>query len=284
MIKTPLTHEARTVYWTATVYDKYGSAHRSTALHASAARHHHEFWSSKPSTARVGLTEHTLVQARAVTTFEDLPGSGERTPLPGLPAGAYEVKRFFRFTRVLEDGSLTGFGPAVLITGDDVRYFYKRTVQIQGHAHAVHVDVSALRVLGITLTHYTRDLQLTDLPDDFTTSLTSSLEIEGLGWISDHEKAGTYLRVPLADASEITISDTIADEREDNARHADVGPGGWLAVWDGAGDGAVEVYRSPRRGLARTADTAALADAVLTCARRHGGGPVLRDEPRQSHA
>ncbi|MFD4604359.1 hypothetical protein ACFWPQ_40880 [Streptomyces sp. NPDC058464] len=276
MIKT----EARTVYWTVTVYDRYGSAHRSTALHASAARHHHEFWSSKSSTARVGFTEHTLVQARAITTFADLPGSGERTPLPNLPAGAYEVKRFFRFTRALSDGSLTGFGPAVLCTGDDVRYFYEWTVQTQGHAHAVHVDVSTLRILDITLTHYTRDVRLADLPDDCTISLVGGLETGGLGWISSHEKAGPCLRVPLADASEVTISGTPVDERGDSSGHAKAVPGGWLAVLDGA----VEVYRSPRKVHTRAADTAALAAAVLKRARQHRGGPVLRDEPRQSLA
>ncbi|MEU9412253.1 hypothetical protein AB0E08_42075 [Streptomyces sp. NPDC048281] len=280
MIKT----EARTVYWTVTVYDRYGSVHHSTALHASAAVHHHEFWSLKPSTARVGFTEHTLVQASALATFADLPGSGERTPLPGLPAGAFEVKRFFRFARVLEDGSLTGHGPAVLCTGDDVRYFYEWTVQTQGHAHAVHVDVSTLRILDITLTHYTRDVQLHDLPDDFTTSLVGGLESEGLGWISSHEKAGPCLRVPLADASEITISGTPADEHKDGSGCAEAAPGEWLAVWVGAGDGAVEVYRPPRRIRTRAADTAALTAAVIKYARQHGGAPVLRDEPRQSRA
>ncbi|WP_327749964.1 hypothetical protein [Streptomyces europaeiscabiei] len=283
MITLPLTPEQRTVYWTVTVHDTYGSTHQSTGLHASAVRQQYDFWTAKPSTARMELTEHTLVQARTITTLEDLPGEGEATPLPGLPADAHEVKRFFRFTRAREDGSLTGFGPAVLRTGDDVRRFYNWTVSTQDRAQAVHVDVSTLRVLDITLTHLTREIQLADLPDDFTVSLMRQLETEGLCGVPVHGRTGTCLRVRLADGSEITISPAAADGREAGSQHAVGALGGWLAVWGDANDAVAEVYRS-RPGLARAANTAALADAVLKCACKHGGGPVLRDKPRQPHA
>ncbi|MEU0413850.1 hypothetical protein ABZ307_39515 [Streptomyces griseorubiginosus] len=283
MITLPFTPEQRTVYWTVAVYDKHGFAHRSTGLHASAVRQQYDFWHPKPWTDRIELTEHTLVQARTITAFEDLPGEGEATPLPDLPAGAHEVKRFFRFTRAREDGSLTGFGPAVLRTGDDVRQFYNWTVSTQDHAQAVRVDASALRVLDITLTHLTRDVQLADLPDDFTVSLMSQLETEGLCWVPVHKHTGTYLRVRLADGSHITISDAAADGRETDSEHSVGDLGGWLAVRRGANDALTEVYRS-RRGLPRAADTVALADAVLNCAREHGGGPTLRDKPRKPHA
>ncbi|MGW0825251.1 hypothetical protein [Streptomyces sp. NPDC002845] len=284
MITLPLTPEQRTVYWTVTVHETYGSAHQSTGLHASAVHQQYDFWSAKPSTARMEITEHTLIQARTITTFEDLPGKGEATPLPDLPAGAHEVKRFFKFTRALEDGSLTGFGPTVLPTGDDVRRFYNWTVTTQDRAQAVHVDVTTLRILDITLTHYTREIQLADLPDDFTTSLMGQLETEGLCWVPVHEHAGTYLRVPLADGSEITISGATADGREASSQHTADDHAGWLAVWGNSNDTVVEVYRSARQGLTRAADTTALAAAVLKYARGHGGGPVLRDQPRQPHA
>ncbi|MDH6502438.1 hypothetical protein [Streptomyces sp. SAI-149] len=282
MITLPLTPEQRTVYWTVNVHDQYGSAHRSTGLHASAVRQQYDFWHSKPATARVELTEHTLVQARTITTFEDLPGEGEAAPLPDLPAGAHEVKRFFRFALAREDGSLTGFGPAVLRTGDDVRRFYNWTVSTQDHAQAVHVDLSALRVLDITLTHLTREIQLDDLPDDFTASLMGQLETEGLCWVPDHTGRGTYLRIHLAGGSQITISDAAANGREADSQRAAGDVGGWLAVWSAGNDVLTEVYRS-RRGLTRAADTVALTDAVLKCAREHGGGPILRDKPRQPH-
>ncbi|MFF2133944.1 hypothetical protein ACFVW1_53305 [Streptomyces olivochromogenes] len=284
MITLPLIPEQRTVYWTVAVHETYGSAHRSTGLHASAVRQQYDFWTAKPSTARIELTEHTLVQARTITTFEDLPGEGEATPLLNLPADAHEVKQFFGFTRAREDGSLTCFGPTVLSTGDDVRRFYNWTVANQDRAQAVHVDVSTLRILDITLTHYTREIQLADLPDDFTASLMGQLETEGLCWVPVHEHAGTYPRLLLADGSEITISGATADGREASSEHTADDHGGWLAVWGDFNDTVVEVYRSARRGLTRAADTAALAAAVLKCAREHGGGPVLRDEPRQPHA
>ncbi|MFI1768991.1 hypothetical protein ACH41H_44135 [Streptomyces sp. NPDC020800] len=136
------------------------------------------------------------------------------------------------FTRVLEDGSLTGFGPTVLRTGDDVRHFYNWTVTTQDRAQAVHVDVSTLRIIDITLTHCTREIQLADLPDDFTASLMSQLETEGLCWVPVHEHAGTYPRVPLADGSDITISGATAGGRgEASSQHPAHNHGGWLAVW-----------------------------------------------------
>ncbi|WP_030618296.1 hypothetical protein [Streptomyces achromogenes] len=200
MITLPLSPEQRTVYWTVAVCDTYGSVRRTTGLHsASAARHQHAYWSVKQSTARVELTEHTLLQTRTVIPFEDLPGPGEPTPLPDLPAGAQEVKRFFQFVRALEDGSLTGFGPAVLPASDDVRCFYERTVRNQEGAQAVRVDVSTLRILNITLTLYTRELQLADLPDDDAASLTGQLETAGLHWVPVPGNAGACRRVPLAD-------------------------------------------------------------------------------------
>ncbi|MGW2104184.1 hypothetical protein ACWCPX_42310 [Streptomyces olivaceoviridis] len=278
MITSPLTPERRTVYWTVAVFGKYGSAHRSTGLHsASAVRQQFDFWSGKPSTTRMELTEHTLNQARTITTFENLPGEGAATPLPDLPDGAHDVKRFFTFARTLEDGSLTGFGPAVLPTGDDVRRFYSWTVNNQERAQAVRVDISALRILDITLTHYTRELQLADLLDDYTASLVGQLEMEGLNWIPVHEHTGTHLRVPLADGSEITINGATTEGREVSSPQTVDDHGGWLALWGDVNDSSVKVYRSAREVLTRAADTAALAAAVLKCARKHGGGPVLRD-------
>ncbi|MFI7405976.1 hypothetical protein ACIBW9_36850 [Streptomyces sp. NPDC049541] len=285
MITSPLTPEQRTVYWTVAAYDTRGrSVSRSTGLlSVSPARYWHKFWSSRPETARMELAEHTLVTASTLIGFADLPGKGQPTLLPELPAGAHEVKRFFRFARALENGSLTGFGPTVLRTGDDVRYFYEWTVKNQERAQAVRVDVSTLRVLDITLTHYTRELQLADLPDDDTTALMGQLEAEGLYWIPVHESTGPYLRVPLADGSEVTIRRTGAPGREVGYQQTTGDRGDWLAVWGDFNDSSGEVYRS-RRDLTRAADTAALAAAVLKCADEHGGCPVLRDAPRQSHA
>ncbi|MGY9066908.1 hypothetical protein [Streptomyces sp. CAS3] len=278
MITLPLTPERRTVYWTVAVCEKYGSVHRSTGLHStSAVRHQYDFWAPKPSTSRIGLTEHTLIQARTVIAFEDLPVTGDATALPELPDGAYEVKRFFRFARTLEAGSLTGFGPSVLRTGDEVRSFYEWTAK---HDQAVHVDISTLRVLDTTLTHYTRELQLTDLPDDDTTALVGQLETEGLRWIPVHQNTGTHLRVPLADGSAISISGTTPDGREAGSQHTGDARAQWLAVRDDFHDSSVEVYRS-RQDLTRASDTAALAAAVLKCAREHGGGPVLNDTPQK---
>jgi hypothetical protein len=62
VIRLPLTPEQRTVYWTVTVHETYGSAHQSSGLHASAVRQQYDFWSAKPSTARMELIEHTLIQ------------------------------------------------------------------------------------------------------------------------------------------------------------------------------------------------------------------------------
>ena len=168
--------EERTVYWTVAVHETSGSVHRSTGLYsASAVRHQYGFWAPRPSTARIELTEHTLIQTGSVTTFEDLPSEGEATPLPDLPVGAHEVKRFFKFTRAHKDGSLTGFGPAVLPTGDDVRYFYNWTISTQDTALAKHVEVSTLRILDITLTHYTREISRALLPDAVSAALLARL-------------------------------------------------------------------------------------------------------------
>jgi hypothetical protein len=185
VITVPLTRERRTVYWTVAAYDAHGrSLYRTTGLQSvSPTRYWHKFWASRRETARTELTEHTLVVANTPIGFQDLPGEGEPTLPPDLPAGAHEVKRFFKFTSALEDGSLTGYGPAVLRTGDAVRRFYDWTVATQGHTHAVHVDVSTLRILDCTLTHYTREIQLDDLPDDVTTSPMGQLEAAGLYWI-----------------------------------------------------------------------------------------------------
>lgn len=283
LITSPLTPEQRTVYWTVAAYDTHGrSVYRSTGLlSVSPTRYWHEFWASRRETARMELTEHALVPSRKLIGFEDLPGEGEPTLLPELPAGAHEVKRFFRFARVLEDGSLTGFGPTVLRTGDDVRHFFEWTVNNQERAQAVRVDVSTLRILDITLPHYIRELQVADLPDDITTSFVGQLEAAGLYWVPVHESAGTNLRVPLADGSEITISGTTADGRKDRSQCGTDDRGGWRAEWSGSGDRFVEIYRSAREGLTHAADTTALLAAVLTCAREHGGGPVLTDEPQQ---
>lgn len=265
MITLPLTPEQRTVYWTVAVYETYGSVHQSTGLHsASAIRQQLALWAGKPSTARMELTQHTLIQARTITSFEDLPGEGEATPLPDLPVGAHEVKRFFKFTNALKDGSLTGFGPTVLRTGDDVRRFYNWTVTTQDRAQAVHVDVSNLRILDITLTHYTREIQLADLPDDFTVSLMGQLETEGLCWVPVHEHAGTYLRVPLADGSEITISGGTADGRKASSQHTADDHAGWLAVWGGFNDTVVEVsYAAATRG-ARVRQCARLPGTAMS--------------------
>ncbi|MGW2291224.1 hypothetical protein [Streptomyces phaeochromogenes] len=281
MITVPLTRERRTVYWTVAAYGAHGhSLYRTTALQSvSPTRYWHEYWASRRETARTELTEHTLVVANTLIGVEDLPGEGEPTLPPDLPAGAHEVKRFFKFTSALEDGSLTGHGPAVLRTGDAVRRFYDWTV-----AHAVHVDVSTLRILDCTLTHYTREIRLDDLPDDVTTSLMGQLESAGLYWIPVQGSAGTCLRVPLADGSEITISGITADGREVSSRHGAQDHGGWVAEWDDFNDSFVEIYHSASQGLTHAADTAALASAVLACAREHGGGPVLKDEPRQPHS
>ncbi|MFC9916688.1 hypothetical protein [Streptomyces sp. NPDC127197] len=286
MITSPLTPEQRTVYWTVTAYDAHGrTVYDTTALHSvSPTRYWHNYWASRHETARMNLAEHHLVVASTLTSIEDLPGQGTPTLLPELPDGAHEVKRFFRFARVLEDGSLTGFGPTVLPTGDDVRHFYDWTVKNQEQAQAVRVDVSTLRILDITLTHSIRELQLADLPGDATTALVGQLEAEGLYWIPVHESAGTYLRIPLADGSEITISGTTADGHEVSSQHAMDDHGGWFAEWDDFNDSFVEVYRSARKGLTYAADTAALLSAVLKCAREHGGGPVLKDARRQPHA
>lgn len=114
--------------------------------------------------------------------------------------------------------------------------------------------------------------------------LVGQLEAAGLYWIPIHESAGTSLRVPLADGSEIAISGTTADGCEDSSPCGSGDLGGWRADWSGPGDSFVEIYRSARQGLPHALDATALAAAVLDCARARGGGPVLTDEPQQPHS
>jgi hypothetical protein len=284
MPTSPLTPEQRTVYWTVAVHETYGSVHRSTGLHsASAVRHQYGFWAPRPSTARIELTEHTLIQTGSVTSFEDLPGEGEATPLPDLPVGAHEVKRFFKFTRAHEDGSLTGFGPAVLPTGDDVRYFYNWTISTQDTALAERVEVSTLRILDITLTHYTREISRALLPDAVSAALLARLDAEGLEAKPAETSAGSYLVIPLADDSEIIASGTSSAGDDVSILHTAEHHGSWIAEWHGP-DGSCVIYNSDRQRLPHAEDTAALAASVIEYAREHGGGPIRRDSPQQPHS
>jgi hypothetical protein len=86
---------------------------------------------------------------------------------------------------------------------------------------------------------------------------------------------GHYVRVPLADGSEITFTGSITDRDENRAHEASTwhpvsAHGGWQAsVNDGRRS--VDLYDSFGQHLPFEEDTAALVAAVLTCTHQHFG-------------
>jgi hypothetical protein len=156
----------RFICWRVTAFDRAG--HRlsvSHPLHAQAARQQHAYWSAHPSTqlidghqSRVTAAEEITDKTERVIGLPDLPGPGEPTPLPELPDGAHEVRRFYAFSH----------GPRVHRTADHARGYLAWLTERQENPTptTVHVDLTALALYEVTLTFYQRPVDLAEIPEN----------------------------------------------------------------------------------------------------------------------
>ena len=108
------------------------------------------------------------------------------------------------------------------------------------------------------------------------TAPLAQLRAAGIRCLPWRDSAGTYIRVPFADGSEVTFSGTAADQgdrpgREVSTHHPVREHASWQATLEGA-DGACEpFYDSSAKALPYEEDTAALVAAIRACAQEHGG-------------
>ncbi|MEU8893673.1 hypothetical protein [Streptomyces sp. NPDC048442] len=100
-------------YWTVSYRTRPGTHTGKPLTTPAVVRRHHAAMTAQ-GRADVTLTEHLMTRTESPITVTDLPGPGEPTPLPPLPATAHEVRRYFR---------CADYGPPVLPTGDRVRSF-----------------------------------------------------------------------------------------------------------------------------------------------------------------
>lgn len=155
----------RTVDWRVTAFDREDrTLHTTHPLHADAARQQHAYWSKHPSTqpvdghrGRVTITEEITDKTNRVISLADLPAPGAPTPLPELPKGAHEIRRFHRFSH----------GPRVHRTGDDARAYLKWLTASQERLtpHTVRVDLTTLVLSEVTLVRYRRAVTLAEVPE-----------------------------------------------------------------------------------------------------------------------
>jgi hypothetical protein len=90
------------------------------------------------------------------------------------------------------------------------------------------------------------------------------------------DSAGTYVRVPLADGTEVIFSGTAADGGDvpgsDVSTHHPVEDHrSWQASTDNPSGDCSVLYDSDGQGLSYEEDTTALVGAIVACAQQHGG-------------
>ncbi|MGY1548426.1 hypothetical protein [Streptomyces sp. MN6] len=112
--------------------------------------------------------------------------------------------------------------------------------------------------------------------DEVITAPLAQLRATGVRCLEGRDSAGHYVRVPLADGTEITVSGTAADR--DGTRGAEVSihhpvrdHASWQASWINRDGRSVDVYDSYGQHRPYEEDTAGLVAAVLTLVQQCGG-------------
>ncbi len=112
--------------------------------------------------------------------------------------------------------------------------------------------------------------------DEVITAPLAQLRATGVRCLDGRDSAGHYVRVPLADGTEITVSGTAADR--DGTRGAEVSIHhpvrdhvSWQASWINRDGRSVDVYDSYGQHRPYEEDTAGLVAAVLTQVQQCGG-------------
>ncbi|MFE0453104.1 hypothetical protein ACFW2D_17825 [Streptomyces sp. NPDC058914] len=112
--------------------------------------------------------------------------------------------------------------------------------------------------------------------DEVVTAPLAQLRAAGVRCLPWGDPGGRYVRVPLADGTQITFTGiTALDEggRVDDVstHHLVSSYGGWTACWDVNGESATDLYASRGRNLPYEEDTAALVAAILDRVGKSGG-------------
>ncbi|MER5200052.1 hypothetical protein ACWD3J_41900 [Streptomyces sp. NPDC002755] len=118
--------------------------------------------------------------------------------------------------------------------------------------------------------------------EEVATAPLARLRAAGIRCLTWRDSAGTYIRVPLADGTEVTFSGTAADQGDrpghDVSTHHPIREhDSWQASLNDADGGCDVLYDSLARGLPYEEDTVALVAAILACAREHGGSDLTSD-------
>ncbi|WP_326757327.1 hypothetical protein OHB35_53260 [Streptomyces phaeochromogenes] len=111
--------------------------------------------------------------------------------------------------------------------------------------------------------------------EEVATVPLARLRAAGIRCLPWRDSAGTYIRVPLTDGTEVTFSGTAVDHGDtrghDVSTHHPVRDHhSWQASLD-TGGGCDDLYDSHDQGLPHEEDTTALVAAIRACAREHGG-------------
>ncbi|XUL90011.1 hypothetical protein ACQ86D_28020 [Streptomyces galilaeus] len=112
--------------------------------------------------------------------------------------------------------------------------------------------------------------------DEVVWAPLDKLRAEGMRCLPWRDGAGQYVRVPLADGTEIVFSGTTADRdgergREVSIHHLVQEHGSWQASWEEGGNDAVILYDSCGQHLPYEEDTAALVATILERVHLYGG-------------
>ncbi|MER5698546.1 hypothetical protein ACWDBO_55045 [Streptomyces mirabilis] len=118
--------------------------------------------------------------------------------------------------------------------------------------------------------------------EEVATAPLARLRAAGIRCLPWRDSAGTYIRIPLADGTEVTFSGTAADKGDvrghDVSTHHPVREHhSWQASLNDTGGGCDDLYDSHDQGLPYEEDTAALVAAIRACAREHGGSNRTSD-------
>ncbi|MEU6070512.1 hypothetical protein ABZ864_40245 [Streptomyces sp. NPDC047082] len=112
-------------------------------------------------------------------------------------------------------------------------------------------------------------------PDDEAMAAPiAQLRAEGIRCLPDGGSSGYYVRVPLADGTQITFAGTTTNDTaypDVSIHHPVRDHAGWSAQWGQGGQVFDEVHHAHDQHLPYEEDTAALVAAILKRARRSGG-------------
>ncbi|MFI5808691.1 hypothetical protein [Streptomyces sp. NPDC051561] len=149
-------------YWTVSYRTRPGTRTGKPLTSPATVRRHHAAMTAQGRTD-VTLTEHVMTKTDSPITVADLPGPGEPTPLPPLPATAHEVRRYFR---------CENYGPPALPTGDHVRSFLswvadvreRHTAGARRSGSSSYPDPATLRVRDVRVVVSQRQITPDQLP------------------------------------------------------------------------------------------------------------------------